>query len=374
LPKVDQFNLSLEQQVNQNMTFTLAYVGNIGERVYPSETEGYDVNQYVLPAPTTNPAQQAAELAAQNQRRPYYNRFSSFYDGAQQVCCSQGINSVAPAARETYNGLQATVEQRFAHGFQLLANYTWSRALNYGATYFAINPVVEKGPSDTSRNNVFNVSGIYDLPFGKGKMFENTDKRWVNYAVGGWQLTGTSTWESGLPFTPTYGECGSDQDVDSNFGNPSTSSDCRPDVVSSGAQGFVRGAMGYDPTTHSRRIFTPVAPLTTNGTQSGPFIRPAFGSIGNIGRNAFRGPSDYFADASLFKNFDITERVKGQFQFQAFNVFNHVPLGVPSASDARCVDCSMDAASGLITNVDSAVSSNGLPYMRQLQFGARIIF
>jgi hypothetical protein len=374
LPEIYQYNLSLEQQLTQNMTFTLGYVGNIGARVYPSETEGYNVNQFVLPAATTNPAQQAAELAAQNQRRPYFNRFSNSYDGAEQVCCSQGINSVAPAGRETYNGLQATVEQRFAHGFQLLADYTWSRAMNYGATYFAINPVVEKGPSDTSRNNVFNASGIYDLPFGKGKMFENTDKRWINYAVGGWQLAGTSTWESGLPFTPTYGECGSDEDVDSNFGSPSTSSDCRPDVVSAGAQGFVRGATGYDPTTHSRRIFTPVAPLTTNGAQSGPFLRPAFGSIGNIGRNAFRGPSDYFADASLFKNFNITERVKGQFQFQAFNVFNHAPLGVPGATDARCVDCSTDAESGLITNVDSAVSANGLPYMRQLQFGARFTF
>jgi hypothetical protein len=374
LPKVDQFNLSLEQQLTQNMTFTLAYVGNIGEHVYPSETEGYNVNQYVLPAPTTNPAQQAAELAAQNQRRPYYNRFSSFYNGAQQVCCSQNINSVAPTAREYYNGLQTTVQQRFAHGFQLMANYTWSRALNYGATYFAIDPRVEKGPSDTSRNNVFVLSGLYDLPIGKGKMFGNTDNPWINRAIGGWQLTGTTTWEDGLPFTPTYAECGSDQDVDSNSGSPSTSSDCRPDVAAFGAQGFVHGASGYDPTTHSRRIFTPVAPLTTNGAQSGPFIRPAFGSIGDIGRNAFRGPRDYFADASLFKNFDITERVKGQFQFQAFNVFNHVPLGVPSATNARCVDCATSAESGLITSADAAVLANGLPYMRQLQFGARIIF
>ena len=374
LPRVDQYNLSVQQQVSQDMTLTVAYVGNIGERVYPGETEGYNINQYVLPAPTTNPAQQALELSQQNQRRLYYNRFSSFYDGAQQVCCSQNINSLAPAAREVYSGLQTTLEQRFAHGFQLMANYTWSRALNYASTYFAIVPRVEKGPSDTSRNNVFVLSGIYDLPIGKGKMFGNTDSRWINYAIGGWQLAGTTTWETGLPYTPTYGECGSDEDVDSNFGSPGTSSDCRPNEASSGAQGFVHPPLSLNTSTHSRQVFTPVAALTTNGAQSGPFIRPPFGYIGNIGRNVFRGPNDYFADASLFKNFDITERVKGQFQLQAFNVFNHVPLGVPSAFSARCVDCSTAQFAGTITSVDSAVSGSGIPYMRQLQFGARITF
>jgi Carboxypeptidase regulatory-like domain len=379
LPKVDQFNVSLQQQLGQQMTFTIGYVGNIGERVYPGETEGFNINQYVLP---TNPADLTATdnpnnppgVLSQNQRRPYYNRFSGFYNGSLQVCCSQNINYTGPSARESYNALQTTVEQHFAHGFQLLANYTWSRALNYGTTYFAINPHVEKGTSDTNRNQLFVLSGLYELPFGKDKMFVNSGNRWMNYAVGGWQIAGTSTYESGLPFTPTYAECGMDQDVDTNFGSPGTSSDCRPDSGSvSPNKGFVRSVGPFDPTTRSRRFFTPVAPLTANGMQSGPFVRPAFGTIGSIGRNSFRGPSDYFADVSLFKNFDITERVKGQFQLQAFNIFNHVPLGVPNASNARCIDCTTGEP-GLITSVDTAVSGSGQPYMRQLQFGAKISF
>lgn len=115
LPKVDQFNLTLEQQIGQQMTLQIGYVGNIGERVYPSETEGYNLNEYVLP--TTK-----AQLANQNARRPYYQRFGPDYTGA--LCCSQDINSLTPAARETYSALQTTLQQRFAHGFQLLANYT----------------------------------------------------------------------------------------------------------------------------------------------------------------------------------------------------------------------------------------------------------
>ncbi len=208
LPKVDQFNLSLQQQINQDMTFTIAYVGNVGERVYPGETEGYNINQFVLP---TNPADLTAAdnpnnppgVLSQNQRRPFFNRFSGTYNGAVQVCCSQNINYTGPSARETYNALQTTVQQRFAHGFQVLANYTWSRALNYGSTYFAIDPRVEKGPSDTNRNQLFVLSGIYELPFGKDKMFANTNNRWLNYAVGGWQVAGTTTYESG-PSLHTY--------------------------------------------------------------------------------------------------------------------------------------------------------------------------
>ena len=117
-----------------------------------------------------------------------------------------------------------------------------------------------------------------------------------------------------------------------------------------------------------------MAPLIAAGATSGAFARPAFGTFGNIGRNSLRGPSDYFADASLFKTFAIAERLRAQFQFQAFNVFNHVPLGVPGATDARCIDCGGMGDAGMITSVDPAVSGTGMPYMRTLQFGARIEF
>ena len=364
LPRVDQYNLSLQQQVTPDMSFTLAYVGNLAERIYPGETYGYNVNEPALP---TTPA----DLANRDARRPSYNRFANIYNGALVICCSQDITSAAPAARANYNALQANVEQRLAHGVQLTAHYTWSRAMNYGSTYFAQNPRVEYGPTDTNRNNVFVLSGLWQLPVGRGNMI-NTQGKVLNAAIGGWQLSGTTTWESGLPFTPTYAECGADQDIDSNFGSPGTSSDCRPDKTGSTLATHV-GSL--DPSTHSITYFAPVAPLSVNGAAAGPFARPAFGTIGNIGRNSLRGPSDYFADASLFKDFAITEKMKPQFQFQAFNVFNHVPLGVPNATDARCIDCSLTTgAPGQITGVDSAVSGAGLPYMRTLQFGGRFQF
>ena len=75
---------------------------------------------------------------------------------------------------------------------------------------------------------MFVASGIYELPFGKNKHYLGSANRWTNYAVGGWTLNDTTMWHSGLPFTPTYSECGSDQDLDNNVGQTGATSDCRP--------------------------------------------------------------------------------------------------------------------------------------------------
>jgi hypothetical protein len=371
LPKVDQFNLSLQQQITENLTTTIAYVGNIGERVYPGETYGYDVNEPLLP---TTPAQLAAGSTT---RRPFYQRYTQIYNGALVQCCDSSLTSTDPASRSNYNALQATVQQRFHNGFQLTGNYTWSRAFvfNNDAAFNQYRDF-SYGPTDTNRDQVFVASGSYQLPFGRNKRYFSSGNHLVNYAVGGWTLNGTTTWQSGLPFTPTYGECGADQDLDNNVGQTSAASDCRPDkTIAGSSSGFTQGVSSYDPATHTRRLFTPVTALTTNGSVSGPFARPAFGSFGNIGINSMRGPSEYFADASLFKDFAITERVQAQFQFQAFNLFNHAPLGFASGSSPHCVDCSPSTTNaGQITALDPAVTGTGLPAMRQLQFAAKFTF
>jgi hypothetical protein len=102
------------------------------------------------------------------------------------------------------------------------------RALKYGTTNFAIDPHVKKSPSDTNRNQLFVLRGIYELPFGKNKMFLNNTSRWVNYFVGGWQLAGTTTLVERPAFHPYLRGCGQAQDVDSNFGSPVPSATAVP--------------------------------------------------------------------------------------------------------------------------------------------------
>src|SRR5205807_10448638 len=103
---------------------------------------------------------------------------------------------------------------------------------------------------------------------------------------------------------------------------------------------------------------SPLFPYTTL-FRSGPWRRPQVGQFGTAGRNSLYGPRFFNTDMSLFKNFVITERVRGQFRFEAFNFFNHVNLGTPS----NCVDCS---DGGKIT-------STAAP-LRQLQIGLKFGF
>ena len=356
LPKVDQWNVAVEQQFGANTTFEIAYVGNHAERIYPGETYGYDLNAPVLPS---SPAEIASGDIAT--RRPYYNKFNAIYNGAPAICCSNGMTSAAPSANARYNALQTKLDKRFAHGLQFNANYTWSKALGYANdNVFARYPSVSFGPNDTNREHLFVVSGVYQLPFGRNRMFLSHSSRLMDYLVGGYSLSGASTWQSGARFTPTYAECGMDQDLDNNFNGPGRSSDCRPNK---GTGAFVLSAQGLNPVTHSVQYFTPST--TPVGTGNSPFGRPAFATFGNVGRNPFVGPRQYMADAAILKDIPFTEAVKGQFQFQAFNIFNHPVLDIPNASGARCVDCSNG---GVITNIDANVP------MRQLQFAFRVQF
>jgi hypothetical protein len=355
LPRVDQWNVSIQQQFSPQTTAEIAYVGNLAEKTYPGSTFGYNLNQAIVPS---TPAQ----LANQDARMPYFNRF----DNNGVICCNTSLTSGAPTAHANYNALQAKLTQRFKSGLTINANYTWSKAMNNSGTYFVWSPSSTYSRNDLNRTNVFNIYGVYDLPFGKNQKFLNSNNRLISYAVGGWEISGNGSWMSGLPFTPTYNECSSDQDVDNNVSGGVL---CRPN---GSASNFPLSAHSFNTATHSVTYYTPVAPLTDNGMSSGPFTRPAFGQFGNIGRNSFVGPREFMADATLIKNFLITERVKGQFDFQAYNVFNHAALGIPTEgneTNGPCIDCAVSSGTvGQIIGLDPNVS------MRQLAFALKALF
>jgi hypothetical protein len=121
----------------------------------------------------------------------------------------------------------------------------------------------------------------------------------------------------------------------------------------------------------------PASPVDLTGTSdscqtarptAGPFALPACGQIGNVGFNSYHGPHAFYDDMSLTKTFNITERYKAQFRFDAYNVFNHPVLGIPSNT---CVDC---AGGGQITDIEADAAPGAPIGMRQLQFGFRLTF
>jgi hypothetical protein len=132
---------------------------------------------------------------------------------------------------------------------------------------------------------------------------------------------------------------------------------CRPDK---GSGSFKLGAGDLDPVTHRVSFFTP-EPL------GGAFADPGVGNLGNFGRNTLHGPRFFGADASVMKNFGLTEKVKAQFRMDVFNLFNHPVLGFNSQQGNKCIDC-VGSDAGQVTSLEGGTS------MRQVQFALRFTF
>ena len=98
----------------------------------------------------------------------------------------------------------ATQRCRSSGGYSLMSHYTWSRAFNYTNTYYNIDRELAYGPNDNHRRHVFNLNGLWELPFGNGRTYLSDATGVLNALAGGWQVNTVFTWQSGLPFTPSY--------------------------------------------------------------------------------------------------------------------------------------------------------------------------
>ena len=356
LPELDAWNATVQHQLTNSTSVEVAYVGNKGTHVFAGDGPTYNINQPSIVG--------FAAGVPQVQRRPLYNKFTypSYTDpttGLPLMCCStdQG-NYLGNDASSKYNAFQIKVERRFSHGLQFLSHYTYASAYKYDSGYYADDPKVAYGPDDEVRKNLWVNNVVYALPFGRGQMFAGNSSRAEDLIVGGWQVAFTTTWGSGLPWTPSFNECGPEEDVGI----------CRPDK---GTGSFHTGAGSFNPVTHEVPFFTPVANIVTN--TGGPFADPGIGNLGNIGFDSFYGPRVFYADATLMKNFSITERVKAQFRMDAFNVFNHPVLGFTAnqSGTGQCIDCS---GNGQINDIEHDATPGSATGMRQLEFALRFSF
>ena len=362
LPTVDAWNATVQHQLTKSMTVEVAYVGSKGTHGFAGDGPNYDVNPVGLANfnainPLTTAANGKTTLFTQNERRPLCGPEVTVATATQAIgdCSRIGFdlaNYYGNDAASTYNAFEVKVEKRFAQGLQFVSHYTYSHADNFTDSYYAIDHRIAWGPVDFSRNHVWVFSPIYELPFGRGKMFLGNANRAVDYAVGGWQISNTTNWSSGLPWTPSFNECGSEQDV----------GQCRP---SRGTGSFHTGVTGGIDANHHLTYYTPVPDIVTT---PGPFADPGFGNIGNIGRNTFHGPSGFYSDLSVVKRFRLYERLNAQFRMDAFNIFNHPVYAFSANNGAQtCIDCSV-GSTGKISNIEDGST------MRELQFALRLDF
>jgi len=150
------------------------------------------------------------------------------------------------------------------------------------------------GPSNYNRNHILAISYVYPLPFWK------TGRDWYKVALGGWQISGVTTLQSGLPFNIT---------IPTDTAGTGLSGQQRPNVIGD----------WHGPTR--TQYLTPSA-----------FAVPAAGTFGNLGLNAVFYPNFNNWDVSLQKTFRVTERVRTAFRAEFFNIPNHLSYTAISGS------------------------------------------
>jgi hypothetical protein len=101
----------------------------------------------------------------------------------------------------------------------------------------------------------------------------------------------------------------------------------------------------------------------------GIFSTPCLGCAGNLGRNTFVGPKQFFADMSLFKNFNITETVGLQFRVEGFNVFNHTNFVLANPGQPGT-----ETTHNQFPNNATFGQAGGTLNARNLQFGLKLSF
>lgn len=320
---IEAWNFALQRQLPKNFTIEAAYVGN-----------------HTVRAPLAYNINAATRFNSGAAGRPLYQQYGKNADVLMRYA---GVSN-------NYNSLQMKIDRRFSGGFLLTTAYTFSKAMGYSAETGGLWNYIQQDRSyarlDFDRTHNFVQSYVYELPFGKDKRFlQSGIGRWV---LGDWQVNGIFTLMTGRPIT--FGTT-----VSANTPGSSITPDQLGEINITHAVAGPSGTATWFDTSVFRQ------PLDADGKT------PHFG---NMGRNSFTSPGLGNLDLSLFRKFQITERLKGEFRAESTNVTNTPAFGTPNvtlgSADFGKITGTM---SGLVAN-----QSYGGTGPRAIQLGLKIIF
>lgn len=309
MPYSQQMNLGIERELANNLVFEIGYVSNLGRRLARSR----NINQ----APPS-------ALGFSSSRRPFPWLGNLSYRES--------------TARSYYHSMQMRLEKRFSQGYSFLSSYTFGKAIdddsgsegNGGAgpqNHYDLRE--NKGLSSFDVRHRWALSYTLELPFGIGKHFGSSWPKAAQFALGGWEIAGIATLQSGRPITVTFNgdNSGSGQNSD------------RPNLVG-------QANLPND----QRRV--------ERWFNTDAFVMPARGLFGSAGRGIITGPGLNNVDFSLKKDHKFHEQHNIQFRAEFFNFFNHPTFQYPN----RTVNSSQF---GKISGANTS---------RQIQFGLRYSF
>ncbi|HEY0320730.1 MAG TPA: carboxypeptidase-like regulatory domain-containing protein [Pyrinomonadaceae bacterium] len=297
-------------------------------------------------------------------------------------------NLLQNGARYNYNALQVELRRRFAKGLYFQANYTFQKTLTdaIGVTQARLdtfldnaNPQLDYSRAEYDSAHVLNINGIYELPFGRGKLLFSDAGSWLDRIVGGWQVTGIMKLATGAPLTisdAARGTLNRNGRSARNTANSTLSKAQIKDLI--GIYNTPCGVFYINPIAVNINLSNCTGTGTANPAY---FTQAAPGQTGNLERGFINGPLYTVVDASLIKNIRITERVRFQMRVEAFNLFNHTNFGSLNGANN---DVTVATGQYGIFNVNSPTFgrltttvgpvANSSDTFRVLQFAGRIEF
>jgi hypothetical protein len=341
-PYVQQFNLSVQEELPSHVVLQTSYVGSLGRHL----PVRYSYNQLQPLAPSQNPYAPGQAISSEDcasisgtaaagytgtvNGQPVSGTVATHLaiacgvsaDPSRPYLGISGITAATNLAQSSYDGLQISLSRYFGPLNGSLA-YTWSHAIDDGSdgSYTEIvnsyNPKGSTASSNFDERHVLEASLVYDVPF-----FTKTGL--LHSALGGWQISDLTSFQTGTPFSVV-----NQQNYDNaGTGNSSTSVVSYPDIV-----GDIHGKVAIkhpNDGSPGPRLFN-----------SDAFVPPQGLTYGNAGRNILNLPHRTQSDMGLFKNFAIHEETHFEFRAEAFNVFNHTQWsGVDNSSCYGAANCS----------------------------------
>jgi hypothetical protein len=331
-PMIQNWQLSVQQEIFWNMVLDVAYVGNRADNLVILA----DYNQ-ARPLTQAEAALPAAQQPSLQTRRPIQG-FGS-------------ISAVLPEGFSNYNALQLKLERRFAKGLYFLNSFTWSKAIdnasqvleepngNTGTPQNVYDIASNKGIGayDQPFNNT--TSFVWELPLGRGRAFGGSMNKILDAFVGGWTLSGVNTMTSGQPITFRYGPSPVTNNLPTFLGGVAL----RPNVL-------------CDPINRDARP-NPIAGYFVRACLATP---PVYAPFGSAGRNTARSNNYFNLDLAVQKDFrlPITEFTRIGLRAEFFNAFNRT---------------NFQAANSDITSAAFGTISSTFP-ARQVQVALKISF
>jgi hypothetical protein len=335
LPTVYQYNIAVQHQLTNKISVQGSYVGNQSRHALLG-----------ISSNTINPNEAifVPGVSNTNLDKPYYGLYG----------WTQSLSYYCDCSNAHYNSFQGLVNIRAWQGWNLQTSYTYQRSWSDGASawdqnyYFLYDRAAGSGNNSFFPNQQWTFAQTYDVPIGKGRRWGSSMNRVGDVVLGGWELSGITTYYSGFPFSPSLENYGP------NNIQPNTGPNNRPSL---GSGNPYAGAIG------GRQQWFVGCP--NQQCTSGNYLWPTSNTFGNYPINTLYGPHFIQQDLSAFKTFKFTERFAFTLRTDARNIFNHTNLGLPNG------DVQSPNVGQITGTAGAAQGANG---MRQLQFSGTLRF